>query len=144
MLRSFSFFLCLLLVLGACRFPKFEQPGAKSESVEIPANAIVFFEIDNYAVVLVNDVEVFRNESNLSPENPSIVVDLKQFIRRGENKVEIKLLDTPNNRCIVNTWAISYDLYTNGEIADYWSQQNEPDDACVEEYKVEKVHYISI
>ncbi len=132
---------CLVLLVGTlllqgCRFPKFEKPG--DDVSGIPEFAIVFYEIDNEATVWVNSEEVFQNESNLASTDQKIVVDLKPFLKRGINRLDVKLKDIPNDRCLVNTWSVTYDIYSYGKIVDYWSEANPANDVCAEEYKVEK------
>jgi len=128
-------------MLCECRFPKFEK--ANNDDSNVPEFGVVFYEIDNEATIWVNDKEVYKNESYLSPTDPKIVVDLEPFLRKGSNKLDIKLLDTPNGRCLVNTWSISYDIFELGKILDYWAESNSPGDNCVEEYKVEKTYTLS-
>ncbi len=106
----------------------------------MPQYGVVFYEIDNEATIWVNDQEVFQNESNLSSTDNKIIVDLQEHLRRGVNKLDIKLKDIPNDRCLVNTWSISYDIYEKGKIMDYWQEKNPNNDECKEEYKVEKTY----
>lgn len=137
MYRLFPLIL-LLLVLTECRFPKFEKPN--EDISDVPQYGVVFYEIDNEATIWVNDQEVFQNESNLSSTDNKIIVDLQEHLRRGVNKLDIKLKDIPNDRCLVNTWSISYDIYEKGKIMDYWQEKNPNNDECKEEYKVEKTY----
>ena len=139
MYRLFSLIL-LIVVLTQCRFPKFEKPN--EDTSDVPQFGVVFYEIDNEATIWVNDQEVFQNESNLSSTDEKIVVDLRPHLQKGVNKLDIKLLDTPNDRCLVNTWSISYDIYEKGKILDYWAESNPKNDVCAEEYKVEKTYEI--
>lgn len=134
-------FLLFVLFL-ACRFPTFEQPS--DDVSDIPDQAIVFYAIDNEVTVWINDSEVYKYSAILSSTDPKIVVDIKPYLQKGRNKIEVKLKDIPNARCLVNTWAITYDIYSDGKILDYWTEKRPPNDECAEEYKVEKEHFIEL
>ena len=149
--RSMTFFLdmkastlitfCLLLLTSACTIPKFQNPNDKV--IEVPTHAVVFNRIDETATVTVNGEVVYENELLLRQSDDPIVVDIKEFLRVGENNVEITLSDTPEGRCMNNEWGINYDLHINGEIFDYWQQQNDGF-SCEDGIKVRKEYTVEV
>ncbi len=130
----------LLLSIFSCRFPKFEKPS--EDTSDIPSEAIVFYAIDNEVTVWVNGEQVYQNGTLLSASDPKVIFELKDHLKRGNNVVDVKLKDKPNDRCLVNTWTVAYDIYVNGKILDYWSESKPANDVCQEEYKVERTHEI--
>lgn len=142
--KSACVFLLFCFVIAACRFPKFEKPVDKGENYETPEFGIVFHEIDNEAQVYVNDQLVWSTDELLRADMDKVVVDLKANLRRGNNTINIKLLDHPGSSCLNNEWKVNYDLYSAGEIFDYWSQDSKYEMDCTEGVKVDKTHDLSI
>lgn len=142
--RSACVFLFFCLILVACRFPKFEKPTDQGESYEAPEFGIVFHEIDNEAQVYVNDQLVWSTEELLKADMDKVIVNLRPNLRRGINTINIKLLDHPGSSCLNNEWKVNYDLYSNGEIFDYWSQDSKYEMDCTEGVKVDKTHELTI
>ncbi len=142
-LRSVGVFLFFCLIIVACRFPKFEKPADKGETYETPEFGIVFHEIDNEAQVFVNGTLVWQTSELLRADMDKVVVDLSPNLRRGQNTVDIKLLDHPGTSCLNNEWKVNYDLYSEGEIFDYWSQDSKYEMDCTEGVKVDKTHTLT-
>ena len=143
-LRITCYFLLTCLVLSGCRFPKFEKPADKGEDYEAPEYGIVFHEIDNEAQVYVNDQLVWQTDELLKADMKKVVVDLQPSLRRGPNTINIKLLDHPGSSCLNNEWKVNYDLYSQGEIFDYWSQDSKYEMDCTEGVKVDKTHDLTL
>lgn len=141
---AFSVFLFFCLLMLACRFPKFEKPVDTGENYVTPEFGIVFHEIDNEAQVFVNDQQVWQTDELLRADMDKVVVDLQPHLKRGENTINIKLLDHPGSSCLNNEWKVNYDLYSDGEIFDYWSQDSKYEMDCTEGVKVDKSHALTL
>ncbi|MEM9328035.1 MAG: hypothetical protein AAGA85_20380 [Bacteroidota bacterium] len=134
--------LVLIILVYACTFPKFKNPN--EASVAFPEYSVVFNEIDNFATLTINGEQIFRNETIIRAADKPIVVDIKESLQVGDNTIQITLFDDPASQCLSNEWHINFDIYSKGELFEYWQQRNEPGDQCEEGIKVDKTFTLAL
>ena len=134
-------FSILVLATFSCGFPKFQNPN--ESPLEVPDYAVVFNEVDDFATLVINGKEVFQNERIHYASDDPIIVDIKSHLRVGNNTIAITLTDTPKGQCLNNTWNINFDIYSGGELYEYWQQRDEKGE-CEDGVKVEKEYTLTL
>jgi len=87
-------------------------------------NAIIFNVIDNQAQVFVNDELIF-DSGVMAKFDLQLEVDLNKYLIKAKNVVKIVLNNALCEDCMSNPWSVSYEIYENGELADYIYESGE-------------------
>lgn len=92
-------------------------------------NKIVFYNIDDFAKLIVNDLVIYQNKSNENAPDIYKEINLDPYLNKGENKVIIKLNNQPCDDCPYNPWSLGFEIHKNGEYHDdYFKESNGEDE----------------
>ncbi|MFY0627133.1 MAG: hypothetical protein JXR07_12610 [Reichenbachiella sp.] len=92
-------------------------------------HGVVFFKINNQALILVNGKQVYDSGHIHGDTDLELPVDLAPFMKKGTNEVEVRLINPPCGSCDSNPWEIVFEIYEDGESIDYWFENSERGDA---------------
>lgn len=84
--------------------------------------SIIFFTIDNYALIYVNDKLAVDTRDLNAEQNDEVLIDLNPYISSSNSTIKIEGYNTECNSCQVNNYEFVYELYRDGEGLEYVSE----------------------
>ena len=83
-----------------------------------PQNMIIFYNIDDFVSLEVNGKIIYKNDSNDNAPNIYKEVSLDNYLKKGSNKVVIRLKNAGCEDCPDNPWSLGFEIHQNGEYLD--------------------------
>lgn len=83
-----------------------------------PQNMIIFYNIDDYVTLEVNGQIIYQNDTNDNAPNIYKEVNLDKYLKKGSNKVVIRLKNAGCSDCPDNPWSLGFEIHQNGEYVD--------------------------
>ncbi|UXP30909.1 hypothetical protein N6H18_11160 [Reichenbachiella agarivorans] len=114
--------LVIALLFTSCVPSPKKLENAKSESELAPlaqGYSIIFFNLDNYALVYVDGEMVFDTRTSTTQTNHEVLLNLNMYIKNNKQELKVEGYNDKCEMCAENRWEIVYELYKNGESVDY-------------------------
>ncbi len=111
----------LALILGCSPKPKKKEIGKAQDPTE-EGYSLIFFTLDNYALVYVDDSLIFDTRKVKADVKDEILVDLNPYISRSDAEIKVEGYNTECNSCQVNNYEFVYEIYRDGEGIEYISE----------------------
>lgn len=87
---------------------------------------IIFYKIDDYALVYVDNKEIFDSREVGYTTNNDLLLDLDKYIvRPGSHEIKIEGYNAECSGCNNNRWGVTYEIFKDGEGLDYRSEDSD-------------------
>jgi len=96
-----------------------EAERLKDEEISNLKNGLIFHEVDDKAIVYVNNKLVYESDWLAGQADLNIVVDLNPYIKSPRDVVRVVLVNKECKDCDANWIVFIYELYKNGEPEDF-------------------------
>lgn len=94
-----------------------------------PQNKIVFYNIDDFVTLEINDLIIYQNKSNENAPDIYKEINLDPHLKEGINKVIIRLRNQPCDDCPYNPWSLGFEIHKKGDYFDeYFKESNGEDE----------------
>ncbi|MBU2912398.1 MULTISPECIES: hypothetical protein [Reichenbachiella] len=120
--RTFQYLIVIFTLIACVPNPK--KLGTEKADAPLPSDdgySIIFYEINNYALIYVNDELYFDTRKNPETEKEPTMVKLPS------NTIKLRL-DIYNAECITctkNSWEVVYELYKDGIALEYVTESSD-------------------
>ncbi|PIB34952.1 hypothetical protein BFP72_05865 [Reichenbachiella sp. 5M10] len=86
--------------------------------------SMIFYKLDDYAIVYINDKEVFDSRDIGLRIKEDVLFDMQPFLNRGTNNLKIEGYNGECSGCNQNRWGVTYEIFKDGESIDYRSEDS--------------------
>lgn len=128
-MSNFSKLLLPILFIGlySCTpSPKRLEERSKEDSIQ-PAEegySIIFYKLDDYAIVYVDNKQVFDTREIGLRIKEDVLFEMDEFLSKGEHDIKVEGYNNECSGCNQNRWGFAYEIFRDGEGIDYRSDDS--------------------
>ena len=113
---------CTLGIFISCAPKQKSKFQGESKTPMENGYSMIFFTLDNYALVYVDDSLAFDTRDENVSGKDEILYDLNPFVSLPNSVLKIEGYNTECNSCQVNNYEFVYEIYRDGEGIEYVSE----------------------
>lgn len=119
-----SLFVLLFLLTSCVPNPK-KLDNNDNEHKEKPVKkgySMIFYRLDNYALVYVNDKLIFDTQKKDAKHEGDLLIDLNEYISSNNDQIKVEGYNAECEGCQNNNYEFVYEIFKDGEGIEYVSE----------------------
>lgn len=125
-LNLFLLIFAVTLISSCVPNPKNIRSAKSKSSVSAAEKgySIVFYNLDNYAKIYIDDELVINTQELTTKTDTEVLVDLSEHINKNSKIIKVEGYNDDCNSCSFNPFEVIYEIFKDGEGIEYVSEDS--------------------